>query len=602
MGEPTLLGGIRQFGEFEVDLRSGELRNNGSAVKLQPQPLQILAALLDHAGEVVTREELRRRLWPEDTFVDFEHSLNTSVKKLREALGEEARTPQYIETLPRRGYRLVAPVPASQDCPVSIHRRAGRVLLAVRPFDNLSGDPRQEYFSDGMTVELINHLGMLSPRELGVIARTSVMKYRQTDKSIAEMGSELGVDYIVEGTVRRDGERVKISSRLVQVSDQTNLWTGSYERALTDIFAVQAEVAAGIAESLAVELLPRQPSFDPDPGSTAYEHYLKGRYFWSKGTEEAFNRAIDHFTLAIEEEPAHGRAYAGLADCHSMLGWNSMVPPQASLAKAKAAAIKGLMLNGGLVGAHSCLAFCKLFGEWDWKEAEHGFRHAIELNPSYSEVRSWYALELSALGRHAEAISEVQRALRLDPLSLSIGTRAGLILTLAGRHDEAIQRCLRTLELDPRGFHQAHYVLGIAYLTKGMLDRAESSMRSAVELSSRTPHALALLGYALAASGQSDEADALIVELGERARERYVAPYDLAMVYAGLGRKDDAFEWLEKACQDRSIWLVFLNVMPMFSALRSDARFGSLVRRLGFPSAAITTFPTNGGLPEAHLA
>jgi len=602
VGDFTLPGGLLHFGDFAVDLRSGELRTNGSVLKLQPQPLRILAILLERPGEVVTREELRRKLWSEDTFVDFEHSLNTSVKKLRDALGEEAKTPRYIETLPRRGYRLVAQVPPSQDCSAAAHKGAGRILLAVMPFDNLSGDPQQEYYSDGMTVELINHLGMLFPRSLGVIARTSVMKYRHSDKSIAEVGSDLGVDYIVEGSVLRAGERVKISARLVQVSDQTNVWAGSYERALTDIFAVQGEVAAGIAESLAVELLPGRSSFGPDPGSAAYEHYLKGRYFWSKGTEEAFNKAIDHFTLAIEEEPAYGRAYAGLADCYLMLGWNSMVAPAASLAKAKAGALKALMLNDRLVGAHNCLALCRLFGEWEWKEAERGFQHAIELNPSDSDVRSWYALELSALGRHAEAANEMRRALRLDPLSLSIGTRASLILTLAGRHDEAVQQCLQALELDPTGFHQAHYDLGIAYLAKGRFDEAERSMRTAVRLSNRTPRALALLGYALAASGQVNEAESLIVELEGLARERYVAPYDLAMVYAGLGRKDEAFEWLEKVYEDRSIWLIFLNVMPMFCVLRSDARFASLVRRLGFPSAAITTFPTNGGLPEARLA
>jgi adenylate cyclase len=490
----------------------------------------------------------------------------------------------------------VAPIPASQEWRAAAHKRAGRVLVAVRPFDNLSGDPQQEYFSDGMTVELINHLGMLSPRKLGVIARTSVMKYRHTDRTIAEMGTELSVDYIVEGTVRRDRERVKISARLVQVSDQTNLWAGSYERSLTDVFAVQTEVAAGIAESLAVELLPGRSSFGPDPGSKAYEHYLEGRYFWSEGTEDGFKKGIDCFNRAVKEEPAYGQAYAGLAGCYCMLGWNSMVSPAESLPQAKAAAIEAIMLNDRLAWAHGCLALCKSFGDWDWKEAERGFKHAIELNPSYSDLRSWYALELSALGRGAEAASEVQRALRLDPLSLSLGARAGLILTFAGQHDQAIQQCLKTLDLDPRGFYQTHFVLGIAYEAKGMLDDAVRSMHAAVELSNRAPRALALLGHALAISGEVDQAEALMVELQTRSRERYVSPYDFAAVYAGLGKKDETFECLEKAYQDRSVWLVFLNVVPIFHALRSDARFASLVRRMGFPSAA-----TGGDFSSPYL-
>ena len=583
MTEPTPALPVR-FAAFELDLRSGELRKQGVKVSIQEQPFQVLVMLVQRAGQVVTREELRHKIWPADTFVDFEDGLNTAIRRIRMALGDSAVSPRFIETLPRRGYRFIVPVqPQSEPGPPPEKQK---VLLAVLPLNNLSADPEQEYFSDGLTEEMIAHLGMLAPRSLGVIARTSVMKYRNSGKSVAEIGDDLGVDYVLEGSVRRSGARLRISARLIQVSDQTNLWANTYDRALTDVFAVQTEVATSIAESLAVELLPAQARPPVSSGSAAYEHYLKGRYFWNKRTEEALNKGIDYFRQAIEEEPGYAQAYAGLADCYAMLAWNTMMPPGASLPQAQAAAAKALKLNDRLAEAQTSLAFCKLFHEWNWQEAERGFQRAIELNPSYGVARPWYAFELSALGRHEEAAAEVRRALRLDPFSLAISASAALVLSLAGHHDEAIQQSLKTLEMDPTGFYQTHFVLGASYEVKGMLEQAVQSLETAVALSNRNPHMLAALGHALATSGRTEEAVQLAEELKQRTRERYVPPYNIAMVYAGLNRKDDAFEWLESACQDRSIWLIFLNVHPMFNDLRSDPRFDSLVRRMGFLSRA----------------
>jgi len=570
-----------------MDLRSGELRKQGVKVNLQDQPFQFLALLVQRAGEVLTREELRHKLWPADTFVDFEDGLNTTIKKIRAALGDSAENPRFIETLPRRGYRFIVPVQrTAAQAPAAEERPAERVLLAVLPFKNLSADPEQEYFSDGMTEEMIAHLGMLAPRTLGVIAGTSVMRYRNTDKSIAEIGHELGVRYVLEGSVRRSGERIRISARLIQVSDQTNLWSAGFERSLTDVFAVQTEVASNIAESLAMELLPEQRLRGSHANSQAYELFLKGRYFWNKRTEEALNKGADYFERAIEEDPGCAQAYAGLADCYLMLGWNTMLPPHASLPKAQAAAIKALKLDNRLAEAHTSLAFCKLFHEWDWQGAERGFQHAITLNPSYGVARPWYAFQLSAIGRHREAVAEARRALRFDPFSLAIGASAGLVLSLAGHHDEAIELCLKTLEMDPTGFYQTHFVLGASYEVKGRLDEAVNSLQSAVGLSSRNPHMLAALGHALAMAGRTKDALHIAAELKQRASERYVPPYNIAMVYAGLGEKDTAFEWLETGYQDRSIWMIFLNVHPMFEDLRTDPRFRSLVERMNFPAPA----------------
>lgn len=572
-----------RFAAFELDLRSGELRKSGVKVSLQDQPFQVLALLVQHAGEVVTREELRKSLWPADTFVDFEDGLNTTIKKIRMALGDSAEHPRFIETLPRRGYRFILPV----QPPAGIALPAGKpekVMLAVLPFNNLSADPEQEFFSDGMTEEMIGHLGMISPGKLGVIARTSVMKYRNADKGVAEIGHELGVNYVLEGSVRRAGDRIRINARLIQVSDQTHLWAKGYERSLTDVFAVQTEVAKSIADSLEVELLPNQNQRSVTPSAEAYEHYLKGRYFWNKRTEEALNKGVDYFNRAIGLEPGYAQAYAGLADCYAMLGWNSMLPPGAALPKAQAAATRALELNDTLTEAHASLAFCKMFHEWDWAGAEREFQRAFELNPSYPVARPWYAFELSALGRHAEASAEVRRARQLDPFSLAIGASAGLVLSLAGQHDEAVQQCLKTLEMDPAGFYQTHFVLGASYAAKGMVDEALRSLQTAVMLSNRNPHMVAALGHTLAASGRTREARELISELRERGGERFAPPFNIAMVYAGLGEQDLTFEWLEKAYESRSLWLIFLNVHPMFEHLRPDPRFKALARRMGLPA------------------
>jgi TolB-like protein/Flp pilus assembly protein TadD len=575
-----------RFGAFELDLRSGELRERGQKIHLQEQPFQVLALLVQRPDEVVSREELQKKLWPAETFGDFEDGLNKAIQKLRTALKDSAEKPKFIETLHRRGYRFIGPPqppPAVSFRPVE-EQKPAKVLLAVLPFKNLSADPEQEFFSDGMTEDLIAHLGMISPRKLGVIAGASVMKYRNSNKDVREIGQELGVEYILEGSVRRAGERVRIVAGLNQVSDQTRLWADSYEHSLTDIFAVQTEVAKRIADSLKVELLPGQNGHSAGPSAEAYEHYLKGRYFWNKRTEDDLNKGIDYFNRAIALDRGYAQAYAGVADCYAMLGWNSMLPPGIALPTAKAAAIKALELNDGLTEAHASLAFCKMFHEWDWTGAEREFKRAFDLNPSYPVARPWYAYELSALGRHEEASAEVRRALQLDPFSLAIGASAGLVLSLAGQHDEAIQQCMRTLEMDPKGFYQTHFVLGASYAAKGMIDEAVQSLQTAIVLSNRNPHMVAALGHTLAVSGRIEDARALITELRERGGHRHVPPFNIAMVYAGLGERDKAFEWLEKAYECRSLWLIFLNVHPMFESLRPDPRFKALSRRMGLPA------------------
>ena len=571
---PTLL---RFPPHYVIDLSSGELLRKGEKVdELQDLPFRLLVLLVQRAGELVTRPELKNGLWPDDTFGGFEDGLNTAIRKIRIALSDSADNPTYIETIPRKGYRFkmrLAP-PAAQ-----------RKMLAVLPFENLGGGP-EEYLSDGIWGEMINILGTLAPQELGVIARSTMRKYRNTDKTIAEIGSELGVGYVLEGSVQRVGDRVRISASLVQVSDQTPLWAKPYDRLLTDPLAVQPEVATKIADSLAVELLPERRRPAVEPNSAAYDCYLRGRFFWNKRKEGDLKKAIEYFNRAINEQPGYAQAYAGLADCYAMLAWNTMLPPGASLPKARAAAEKALQLDERLAEAHTSLAFCRLFHDWDWQAAERGFQHAIELNPSYGVARPWYAFQLSAMGRHLEAVDEARRALRLDPFSLAIGASAALVFSLAGNHDEAVEQCLKTLEMNPTGFYQTHFVLGACYEVKGMFEEAVEALREAVKLSEGNPHMLAALGYALARSGRTEDASDIAQELKDRATQSYVPPYNIAMVYAGLARKDDAFEWMERAFEERSIWMIFLNVHPMFDDLRPDSRFKLLVERMKIPHPA----------------
>ena len=565
-----------RFAEFELDLHTGELRKRSEKVNLQGQPSQVMVLLVQRAPEMVSRDELKKKLWPEETFGDFEAGLNKAIQKIRIALGDSADSPRFVETLQRRGYRFIERV-----APLASTARAKKIRLAVLPFKNLIADPGQEFLNYGLTEEMIAHIGMISPLEIGVIAATSVMKYRNTEKDVVEIGRELIVDYLVEGSVQRDGDRIRISARLIQVSDQICLWAGNFERSLPDIFTLQTEVARSIAEALKVELLPDQGRRAAGPSAEAYELYLRGRYFWNKRTEGDLNKAIDCFNRALEDEPGYAQAYAGVADCYSMLGWNSMLPPDVALPKARSAAVKALKLNDRLAEAHASLAFCKMFHEWDWVGAEREFKRALELNPSYPAARPWYAFLMSASGRHTEAIKEVHRALQLDPFSRPIGASAGLVLSLAGQHDKAIQQCLRTLEMDDTGFYQTYFVLGASYAAKGMFQEAVESLETAVARSNGNPHMIAALGNALAVGGRTTDARKLVGELRKREGTRHVSPLNLAMVYTGLGDKDEAFEWLEKAYESRSLWLIFLNVHPMFEELRSDSRFKSLVRRMG---------------------
>jgi TolB-like protein/DNA-binding winged helix-turn-helix (wHTH) protein/Tfp pilus assembly protein PilF len=658
MKQSALAPKFVRFGIYEVELRTSELRKQGRKIKLQEQPCRILAILLEQRGEVVTREELRKRLWSDDTFVDFDHSLNTAIMRLREALSDSSDNPRFIETLPRHGYRFIAPVeevaapehekhdesalaatPDSQRAvresdavsPLPLERQIqgpkgkqiglrrtlvlasllglavlvafGFVLrnmqkgaaanahptqiksMVVLPFENLSGDKDQQYFTDGMTDELIAHLAKI--RSLRVISRTSSMEYKDTHKSLSQIARDLNVDAVVEGTVLRSGNRVRITAELVQIATDRHLWAETYESQLGDVLALQSQVASAIVNEIRISLTPeeQQRLASARPVSAeSYEDYLKGRYYWNKRSEEGLTKAIEYFRLATEKDPHYALAFAGLADCYSIIGSAIVgtVPSKDVATKAKVAALKALELDDTLAEAQTSLATVRFNYDWDWAGAAGGFRRSIELNPSYATAYQRYSLYLMAMGRTEESLAQMSRARELDPLSISMNFSLGWRLYMARQYDKAIEQLHNTLDMDPN-FALPRMVLGQAYEQKGAYQQAIAELQKAASISHDSPQMLGALGYAYSVAGQKSEAEKVLGQLMDQSKKQYVSPFYVAIVYAGLRENERALDWLEKAYQDRSNGVVFIKVDPQLDGLRTIPRFQALLRRLALP-------------------
>jgi TolB-like protein/DNA-binding winged helix-turn-helix (wHTH) protein/Flp pilus assembly protein TadD len=627
-----------RFGVFDLDLQAGELRKHGLRIRLQEQPFEVLAMLLERPGEVVTREELQKKLWPADTFVDFNHGLNKAINKVREALSDSAESPRFVETVARRGYRFLAAVEIADAAPArsletvptrtaapSSPEQAGKpathklvlrpvawkisvflVLLvsgclaawklhfsnrpppvirslAVLPFESLSSDPSQDYFADGMTEELISDLGQISA--LRVISRTSVMVYKRARKPLPQIARELNVDAVVEGTVLRSGDQVRVTAQLIEATADKHLWSQSYEGELQDTLALQNQVAMAIADQIRISLNPQEQAalksarvVKPE----AYVSYLKGRYFWNKRTADGLKVALAYFNQAIDEDPKYAQAYSGLADTYALLGdWQyAAMTPREALPKAKAAAIKALELDSALGEAHNSLAFCLDGFDWDFDSAGKEFLRAIELNPGYATAHHWYAWHLALLHRLDEAMAEMKKAENLDPLSLVINADLAELLALAHSYDQSILQSRKTIEMDPN-FGLAHNHLAQAYLQKKMNDEAVAELRKAVQLSGGSPTCLANLARAYVASGKVSEAEKLLSDLKNRSTPGQSLASEIAVIYVALGNTNQAITWLNKGYQERFNPGVLLR--PGFDAIRSDPRFEDLVRRIGLP-------------------
>ena len=631
-------------GAFQLDLHTGELRKGAARINLPDQPCQVLKTLLEHPGELVTREELRQRLWSAETFVDFEHGLNAAVRRLRDALGDSADAPRFIETLPRRGYRFIAPViqplateetPSGPEEPIksgtlpppamtsarpptrarvlgviatlalmaaaalwafgylspsTVRRESaggGRFMLAVLPFENLTGDPDQEYVADGMTEELITQLGRWDPSRLGVIARTSAMQFKKTTKRADQIGSELGVSHLLEGSVRTTGGRIRVAVQLIETRHQSHVWAEQYERDVRDVLALQREVAEAIVGNITTSLAiaPSDVRADARRHSTiaeANEHYLRGRYYWSKDTADGHQKAIEHFRRAIDLDPSFALAHSGLADTYVLLGSDGFMPMRDAYPLARTAALKALELDDTLGEAHNSFAAISADYYWDWSDADRHFARAIALNPNYDTALRFYSFYLAYMGRFAEAQAVAERARRIDPVSAATQMNVGVILYFARRYDDAVVAIRETLDLAP-DFGPAHIMLGRIYLAKGMPDGAVEEMARARGLMGRRPDVLTPYAYALARAGRQREARAMLDGLRDLSKPGVAAPVRVALVHIALGETDRAFEWLEKAIEARDWQLGLLNVEPAFDPLRSDQRFAALVERVGLP-------------------
>jgi TolB-like protein/DNA-binding winged helix-turn-helix (wHTH) protein/lipopolysaccharide biosynthesis regulator YciM len=618
---------VYEFGEFRLDAQGHLLLRHSKPVPLTPKAVDLLVALVEAGGSPVAKEDLLQKVWA-DAAVE-EGSLTSHISLLRKALGESADDRQFIETLPKRGYRFAAPIRttadglpqapaapseaklASADWPrvriillalmgiaallvfghfATKHFLArqqpqfDRLMIVVLPFQNLTGDPAQEFVSDGLTEEMITRLGELNYQQLGVIARTSAMTYKGTAKPVDQIARELGVNYIMEGSIRSWGQKVRISAQLISASDQTHLWSQNYERNSGDILALQSDVAQAIAKEIKVKLVPQARTHLSSTAPVkpeAYEAYLKGRYFWYKRTEEGMRKGIDYFNQAIQSQPDYAAAYVGLADSYSLLALRGIVPAKEAFPKARAAAEKALELDNALGDAYATLAHVRLH-EWDWSDLDQEFKRALELNPGNAMAYSWYSEYLTTMGRSDESIAVVRKAQEIDPVSPVVSTTLPHAYYFARRFEPAMEYLRKSLDLDPNHF-MLHLRLGQVYIEKHMHQQAIEEMQKAVIDSGRSTEALTGLAQAYAAAGMTGPMQEVIDELNRGVGTRYVSAYNVAKIYASLSDKRQTFSWLEKAYDEHNPDLIELRREPCFDSMRSDSRLASLLRRMNFP-------------------
>jgi TolB-like protein/Tfp pilus assembly protein PilF len=571
---------VIHFGVFEADLRAGELRRNGSKVKLQEQPFQILAMLLERHGEIVTREELRARLWSADTFVDFDHGLNSAIRRLRDALGDSAENPSFVETLGRRGYRFIAPV-ASRVLRERQHEPIESV--AVLPFANRSADPNTDYLSDGITESLINNLSQIST--LRVTARSTVFRYKGKDADPRKVGSDLHVRAVVSGRLLKRGSSLIIQAELMDVATGSQLWGGQYNRQAENVFLLQDDLSREISEKLRLRLTgdeKRRLTKRYTEDAEAYRLYLKGRYHWNKRNPEGLQKAVDYFQQALNRDPVYPLAYAGLADTYAYLSFFHVVPPRQAMPKAKAAAVKALEIDDHLAEAHVSLGYVSFTYDGDWSAAGKHFEQALALNPIYSGAHTFYAFYLNSLGRSEEALAVAKRALDLDPASPAVSHSLAVQLYLARRFDQAIEQAHNTLEMDAN-FAISYQLLGEVHVSKGLYREGLLALEKFSALSRTSAISRALVGYSHARLGERSAALRIIEELTSASKHSFIPAFLYALVYAGLEDKDQAFGWLEKAYEERFNRLAYLKQDALWDPLRSDPRFIDMLRRLGIP-------------------
>jgi TolB-like protein/DNA-binding winged helix-turn-helix (wHTH) protein/lipoprotein NlpI len=643
---PVTFGGRVRFGEdFELDFASYKLRRSGHLLKLERIPIELLILLVQQRGEIVARDQIVEKIWGKNVFLDSDNSINGAVRKIRQVLNDDPEQPRFIQTITGQGYRFIASIheertklaaDASRQTPPTAEssngqnhatpliasrpqlRRVakpslllglvavlamvafgiwlgwfrhaqsvtskGRPMLAVLPFQNLTGDASQDYFSDGLTEEMLTRLGDLDPGHLGVIARTSIMRYKNTQPSLQIVARELGVDYVLEGSVRRDSDKVRITAQLIQTRDQTHIWAREYDRELTSLLAVQSEIAQEVADEIQLTLNHKdrggpRPLLSPE-ALKAYDFYLKGRYFWNKRTSPGFELAVNYFQQSIAKQSTNARAYAGLADTYALMSSYGYAPVSDVIPKARMAALKALQLDDSLAEVHASLALIAENYDWDWETAEKEFRRAIELDPNYATAHQWYAEFLAFEGRFDEALAESERARELDPLSLIIAADNGAILYFARQYDRAIEQFRAVLDVEPDSA-RAHLIL-LAYAQKGQFAAALHGIEEWRRVDNG-PWTWAVEAYVYGRAGQQAQARQVLQRLEQVNRQWHLDPAPMyATAYSGMGQKDEALASLEKAYAEHSNALNALKVDPIYDPLRNDPRFQILLRRVGF--------------------
>lgn len=609
-----------EFGRFRLKVAERVLLREGELVPLTPKVFDILVTLVEHGGQVVSKDDLMKRVWP-NTFVE-EGNLTQNISLLRKALGETPGGVQFIETVPRRGYRFIAETmpwsdndsngtSTSQEIPfVSIPNTTsqsggvkrtplfaliGAVIvvgiislvyftgrgsagnptpiqsIAVLPFVDESADPDAQYINDKIAESLINSLSKLP--QLRVVPRSVVAGYKDREIDPRKVGQELNVRAVVTGRMRRHGDIISIQADLIDLENVAQLWGQHYDHKVSDVLLVQDDISRDIFENLRLKL-----NVEEKKQLEAYRLYLKGRNAWNKRTGDALLQAIEFFNQAIAIDPNYGAAYAGLADCYNMLVVYGRLQPKEGFPKAKEAATKALEIDESSAEAHTSMAFIRFRWDWDRTATEREFQEAIKLKPGYAPAHQWYSSYLVAVERFDEAIAEAKRTEELEPLSFVASSHLGWIYYLSGQNDKAIEQCRKILELDPSSFPARRY-LGLAYEAKGMYAEAIAEFQTGVKLSG-SPLMLGLLGHAYAASGRTAEAKQVLNDLQQLQGQRYVSPYTVAAIYAGLGEQEQAFKWLETAVEERDIWLMNLKVDPVFAKLRSHRQFSDILARI----------------------
>jgi TolB-like protein/DNA-binding winged helix-turn-helix (wHTH) protein/Tfp pilus assembly protein PilF len=630
-----------RFGDgFQFDIQGRRLLRSGRVLKLERIPTEILLLLIEQRGQVVAREQIVERIWGKGVFLDTDNSINGAIRKIRQVLKDDSEQPRFIQTVTGQGYRFLASIQTSSDnagidvaptafpdstqevLPAPAEERAirrnliliafativvlagavvavqwrrtnfrpsassGRVMLAVLPFANLTGDPAQEYFSDGMTEEMISQLGNVDPQHLGVIARTSVMYYKERPKPLDQIGRELGVQYVLEGSVRRDGNTARITAQLIKVDDQTHLWARQYDRQLNDLLALQAEVARGISEQIQIafgnKLLPAASANHAASSATyqAYDYYLRGRYFWNKRTQDGFARAVGWFQQAVDADPNYAQAYAGLADSYALMSTYGYAPAKEYMPKARNAALRALQINDSLAEAHTSLAVIAENFDWDWQTAEKEYRRAIELNPNYATAHQWYAECLALQGRFDDALRESERARQLDPLSLIIAADNGAILYFSRQYDKAIERFRSVLDMDPM-FSRAKLVI-VAYTKNGQFQEALAEINAwRKTVGGDRSYIASWESYVYGSMGRPEDAQQALQRAQQLNRKEHLDSTVLMEGYAGVNDKEQWLNALEKATGDRTNLPTTFKVDPFFDPLRGDPRFQALLRQAG---------------------